>query len=96
MTNSTKLDRLRENKAAADIRRKNIDELRVDLKEAQAILFELPRGTYQAETDRRELIGHISTIHELIEDEERALENLLSDPMGRAMGILDDALDKMQ
>lgn len=77
MANYTKLDRLRENQAAADIRRKNIADLSADLSEAVEIYAVLPRGSMQAEADRRELSRHINTLRELLADEQRALSELM-------------------
>lgn len=77
MANYTKLDRLRENQAAAEVRRKNISELSADLSEAMEIYNVLPRGSMQAEADRRELSTHINTLRELLADERRALSELM-------------------
>ena len=73
----TKLDRLRLNQAEAEQRRKNIDALRADLSEAREIYAVLPRGTFEAEGDRRELSAHINHVADLLADEERALSELM-------------------
>lgn len=77
MADYTKLDRLRENTAAANVRRENIAKLSANLSEAREIYTMLPRGTMQAETDRRELNEHINLLSELIADEKRALSELI-------------------
>lgn len=81
MANYTKLDRLRENQAAAAERRKNISELSADLSEAVEIYTIMPRGSMQAEADRRELSRHIDIIRELLADERRALSELMGGAM---------------
>lgn len=82
MEQPTKLDLLKKANEVAEIRKKNIAELKNDLKEAKEIYGVLPSGNYEAETNRRELNAHIRLIESLIADEERAL-NLLSGVDGK-------------